>query len=123
MLVRFYLDILSILYLRSKINSTAKLNELEENTPPIEELNYCTENAYTPELFIQMEALLLNQLRWDVNPITAFHFLEFFLPYALNEEDKRYNQPILQIWLLRADVTKSASFFVDICRQGRFYLI
>ena len=113
----------SILFLIFSHSDQAKMDEQEEVIPAVEELNNCTDNAYTPELIVQMETILLNQLRWDVCVVTPAHFLGVYLQCSLSETDTLNGLEIQNLSALRTDLAKSASFFVDMSRQGTQVLL
>lgn len=97
------------------------MDELDDQVPTIDELNYCTDNTYTPEHFFQMETAILVELGWNLVVVTPAHFLDTFLNFSITDADTVNGQPILNRNLVKSDVSKSASFFIDICRLGIIY--
>jgi hypothetical protein len=94
---------------------------MEDFVPTIDELNYCTDNTYTPEHFLQMESSILVQLDWNLVVITPAHFLEVFLNFCITTGDTINGLAIQNRNLVKLDLSKSASFFVDICRLGTIF--
>lgn len=101
---------------------SAKLNEMEDKIPSVEELNYCTDNAFTPELIVQMETIILNHFRWNVNVITPSHFLDFFLPCALTDYDTINDQKIISQSSVKRDLNRIAYTFIDLCCLDQSFL-
>jgi cyclin A len=94
----------------------AKMNEQEESVPTITELNYSTDNTYTTEDFIQMETTILSQMSWVINEVTPAHFLGLLLSCCVSDKDTIHGISLQNFNLVKTDVTKSSTFFVDMCR-------
>lgn len=100
----------------------AKLEEQEELIPMVVDLNFATDNSFTPEAIIQMEAFMLHNLRWDITAVTPLHFLGIYLEYCISSSDLLNGQKILNNFGLSKDIAKSAEFFLDVCRQDCGFL-
>ena len=57
----------------------AKYREPEDNIPPVDELNECSDKAYNAHLITKMELLVLKALKWRMGLPTAQDFIMFFV--------------------------------------------
>ena len=97
----------------------AKHEEEPDFVPTFDELNQCTNNAYTVGLIRQVEVIVLNSLEWKLNVVTPLHFLNLYLDCGIVFEDdlldgfKRISPKTV------AYVNKYAFFLTDLCLQGK----
>ena len=56
----------------------SKVEEAEEVTPTLAELNECSNHAYSTEALKEMEVAVLRALGWALTVVNPIHFLHFF---------------------------------------------
>jgi hypothetical protein len=95
------------------------MEEPAEVVPTVEVLCASTESTYTSTAIVQMEALLLNKLGWDLAVVTPEHFLGIFATHCITETDLINHLEILNVPGIRKDVSSTAEFFVTLARQGK----
>jgi hypothetical protein len=61
----------------------AKYREPEDNIPSVDELNECSDRAYTVHLITKMEMLVLKALKWKMGLPTAQDFVMYFSKKSL----------------------------------------
>lgn len=102
-----------------------KNEERDEKIPSMDQLNYCTDNTYTPQLIKEMETVILNRVNWDLNMVTPIHFLGLYLDHkqSLTPDELILEQPIGDTYdRVKVEVASFAEFFVDLCRQDFKFL-
>lgn len=95
----------------------AKHEEEPDFVPTMEDLNLCTNKAYTVDLIRQMEVLVLRSLNWHLNVVTPLHFLTLYLDQGIVFHDDMVDNGKPQSDKMVNSVTKYALFFTDLCIQ------
>jgi len=92
--------------------------------PSADSLNQATDNAYTYDLIIAMEARLLNVINWELLQYPVFEFVNFFLAQGcLFPNDEILQRPGSAAETVpatiehAANIRKYAEFFTDFCVQ------
>ena len=95
----------------------SKHEETEDVTPTLNELNECSNNAYSIDALKEMEVSVLRHLGWQLALITPIHFLQFYQARGIIfHTDLFEGGPSNRKSALKY-VRKYADFFAELCLQ------
>jgi len=92
----------------------AKLEEDSKRVPSAAQLNYCSDDSFTPDLILKTERWILNQLHWDLSTITPLHFLGIYSEYLLSSHEMDQE---IKIQAIPDKLVKYCHFFVSLILQ------
>lgn len=101
-----------------------KFEEREDRVPKLETLNSlgCMSSmnlVLTKQGLLHMELLLLETFQWNLYLPTAAHFIEYYLPVAVNETDLHDGWPMACMEKTMLYMSKYADYFLEVSLQGR----
>lgn len=100
-----------------------KFEEREDRVPKLETLNSlgCMSSmnlVLTKQGLLHMELLLLETFQWNLYLPTAAHFIEYYLPVAVNETDLHDGWPMACMEKTMLYMSKYADYFLEVSLQG-----
>lgn len=101
-----------------------KFEEREDRVPKLETLNSlgCMSSmnlVLSKQGLLHMELLLLETFQWNLYLPTAAHFIEYYLPVAVNESDLHDGWPMTCMKKTMLYVSKYADYFLEVSLQGK----
>jgi len=96
----------------------AKFEENEEKIPTIATLNKFVNDVFQQSEYHQMELLLLDFFKWNVDLPTPVHFMEYYLSRALKDMDDDEKTVSDEIPRIYSYVRKYVHYFLEISLQG-----
>lgn len=72
----------------------------------------------TKQGLLHMELLLLETFQWNLYLPTAAHFIEYYLPVAVNEMDLHDGWPMACMERTMLYISKYADYFLEVSLQG-----
>lgn len=72
----------------------------------------------TKQGLLHMELLLLETFQWNLYLPTAAHFIEYYLPVAVNEMDLHDGWPMVCMEKTMLYMSKYADYFLEVSLQG-----
>ncbi|XP_016102500.1 cyclin-J-like [Sinocyclocheilus grahami] len=106
----------------------SKFEEREDRVPKLETLNSlgCMSSmnlVLTKQGLLHMELLLLETFQWNLYLPTAAHFIEYYLPVAVNETDLHDGWPMVCMEKTMLYMSKYADYFLEVSLQGAEFKI
>lgn len=100
-----------------------KFEEREDRVPKLETLNSlgCMSSmnlVLTKQGLLHMELLLLETFQWNLYLPTAAHFIEYYLPVAVNETDMHDGWPMACMEKTMLYMSKYSDYFLEVSLQG-----
>uniref|UniRef100_A0A672KXU5 Cyclin-J-like n=1 Tax=Sinocyclocheilus grahami TaxID=75366 RepID=A0A672KXU5_SINGR len=104
-----------------------KFEEREDRVPKLETLNSlgCMSSmnlVLTKQGLLHMELLLLETFQWNLYLPTAAHFIEYYLPVAVNETDLHDGWPMVCMEKTMLYMSKYADYFLEVSLQDHAFL-
>ncbi|XP_051508344.1 cyclin-J isoform X1 [Myxocyprinus asiaticus] len=104
----------------------SKFEEREDCVPKLETLNSlgCMSSmnlVLTKQALLHMELLLLETFQWNLYLPTAAHFIEYYLPVAMNETDLHDGWPMACMEKTMMYMSKYADYFLEVSLQGALH--
>ncbi|XP_077073531.1 cyclin-J [Siphateles boraxobius] len=105
----------------------SKFEEREDRVPKLETLNSlgCMSSmnlVLTKQGLLHMELLLLETFQWNLYLPTAAHFIEYYLPVAVNETDLHDGWPMACMEKTMLYMSKYADYFLEVSLQDHAFL-
>ncbi|XP_051503905.1 cyclin-J-like isoform X3 [Myxocyprinus asiaticus] len=105
----------------------SKFEEREDRVPKLETLNSlgCMSSmnlVLTKQALLHMELLLLETFQWNLYIPTAAHFIEYYLPVAVNETDLHDSWPMTCMEKTMLYMSKYADYFLEVSLQDHAFL-
>ncbi|XP_051508345.1 cyclin-J isoform X2 [Myxocyprinus asiaticus] len=105
----------------------SKFEEREDCVPKLETLNSlgCMSSmnlVLTKQALLHMELLLLETFQWNLYLPTAAHFIEYYLPVAMNETDLHDGWPMACMEKTMMYMSKYADYFLEVSLQDHAFL-
>uniref|UniRef100_A0A8C1N6B9 Cyclin-J n=1 Tax=Cyprinus carpio TaxID=7962 RepID=A0A8C1N6B9_CYPCA len=105
----------------------SKFEEREDRVPKLETLNSlgCMSSmnlVLTKQGLLHMELLLLETFQWNLYLPTAAHFIEYYLPVAVNEMDLHDGWPMVCMEKTMLYMSKYADYFLEVSLQDHSFL-
>uniref|UniRef100_A0A8C1RKV1 Cyclin-J n=1 Tax=Cyprinus carpio TaxID=7962 RepID=A0A8C1RKV1_CYPCA len=105
----------------------SKFEEREDRVPKLETLNSlgCMSSmnlVLTKQGLLHMELLLLETFQWNLYLPTAAHFIEYYLPVAVNEMDLHDGWPMVCMEKTMLYMSKYADYFLEVSLQDHAFL-
>ncbi|XP_043111316.1 cyclin-J [Puntigrus tetrazona] len=105
----------------------SKFEEREDRVPKLETLNSlgCMSSmnlVLTKQGLLHMELLLLETFQWNLYLPTAAHFIEYYLPVAVNETDLHDGWPMVCMEKTMLYMSKYADYFLEVSLQDHAFL-
>lgn len=72
----------------------------------------------TKQGLLHMELLLLETFQWNLYLPTSAHFIEYYLPVAVNETDLHDGWPMACMERTMLYMSKYADYFLEVSLQG-----
>lgn len=98
--------------------STAKFEENEDKIPTIATLNKFVNDIFKQTEYHQMELLLLNFFKWNIDLPTPVQFMEHYLARALMDLDSESGGVVLDTSRIGTYMRKYVHYFLEISLQG-----
>lgn len=95
----------------------AKFEENEEKIPTISTLNKFVNDIFQQSEFTQMELLLLDFFKWNVDLPTPVHFMEYYLSRAVMDLDSQ-EKVTDDVPKINTYIRKYVHYFLEISLQG-----
>ncbi|XP_042625491.1 cyclin-J-like isoform X2 [Cyprinus carpio] len=105
----------------------SKFEEREDHVPKLETLNSlgCMSSmnlVLTKQGLLHMELLLLETFQWNLYLPTAAHFIEYYLPVAVNEMDLHDGWPMVCMEKTMLYMSKYTDYFLEVSLQDHAFL-
>uniref|UniRef100_A0A8C2BNS9 Cyclin-J-like protein n=1 Tax=Cyprinus carpio TaxID=7962 RepID=A0A8C2BNS9_CYPCA len=119
--------VIVIFSIRNHFYYPGKFEEREDRVPKLETLNSlgCMSSmnlVLTKQGLLHMELLLLETFQWNLYLPTAAHFIEYYLPVAVNEMDLHDGWPMVCMEKTMLYMSKYADYFLEVSLQDHAFL-
>ena len=65
-----------------------------------------------------MELTILDFFKWRIGMVTAAHFTEYFMLFAISEDDVHGYQAVTDVEKILMYLKKYTNYFLEVCMQG-----
>ncbi|KAK3739815.1 hypothetical protein QZH41_009058 [Actinostola sp. cb2023] len=100
----------------------AKFEDNEDTIPTISTLNKFVNNVFKHSEFHQMELLLLDFFKWNVDLPIPVHFMEYYLSRALMDLDSQQRMVQDDMSRISTYIRKYVRYFLEISLQDHTFL-
>ncbi|XP_031554295.1 cyclin-J-like [Actinia tenebrosa] len=100
----------------------AKFEENEDKIPTIATLNKFVNDIFKQAEYHQMELLLLNFFKWNIDLPTPVHFMEYYLARALMDLDGENGIVLVDTSRITTYMRKYVHYFLEISLQDHIFL-
>lgn len=110
------------------LDVSGKFEGVRGQLPSLENLNSlgCMTSLnlmLTEHGLLQMEALLLQIVQWNLCLPTAAHFIDYYMSVAVHEGDLHDGWPMTSLEEAKSYTAKYADYFLEVSLQGKLHFL